>query len=91
MKKVPKNRALRPAKPREGLSLDIVHLTKTKNGYSYGLLVYDLFTLYVSFYPMDNNDSRSVAQCLGKYFALHGVPKSIYTEDCHSFCSSGDS
>jgi hypothetical protein len=91
VKKVPKNRALRPAKPREGLSLDIVCLPKTKNGYSYGLIVYDLFTLYVSFYPMDNNDSRSVAQCLAKYFALHGVPKSIYTEDCRSFRSSVDS
>jgi hypothetical protein len=88
VRRVPKIRALKPPKPREGLSLDIVFLPKSKNGNSYGLLVVDLFTLYVNFYPMKDNSSRSVVQCLIKYFALHGAPKSVYSEDCHSFRSS---
>ena len=90
IKRVPKNKVLKPSKPREGLSLDIVPLPETKDGYSYGLLIVDLLTLYVSFYPLKNNDGKSVESSLKKYFALHGVPKSIYTENCRSFRSCVD-
>ncbi|MFN9897556.1 MAG: integrase zinc binding domain-containing protein, partial [bacterium] len=47
--RVPKIKVLKPSKPREGLSLDLVLLPKTRDGYCYGLLIVDLFTLYVSF------------------------------------------
>ena len=83
--RVPKIKVLKPPKPREGLSLDLVLLPETRDGYCYGLLIVDLFTLYVSFYPLKDKGSVSVAECLQKYFALHGKPKSVFSEDCLSF------
>ncbi len=84
--RVPKIKVLRPSKPREGLSLDIVSLPETRDGHCYGLLIVDLFTLYVSFYPLKDKGSVSVVDCLKKYFALHGKPKSVFSEDCLPFC-----
>ncbi len=34
---------------------------------------------------MKDKGSGSVAECLKKYFALHGKPKSVFSEDCNSF------
>ena len=82
---VTRKRSLKPSKPREGLSLDVIELPESNHGYSYGLLISDLFTLYVSFYPMKDNNSAAVAHCLERYFSAQRTPKSVYTEDSHVF------
>jgi len=82
---VTRKRSLKPSKPREGLSLDVIELPESNHGYSYGLLISDLFTLYVSFYPMKDNNSAAVANCLERYFSAQRTPKSVYTEDSHVF------
>ena len=85
---ISKPKALKPTKPREGLSVDIVELPVTKDGNRYGLLITDLSTLYVTFYPLKDNDEFTVAHCFEQHLALHGVPRSVYTENTHSFARS---
>jgi hypothetical protein len=83
--KVGRERTLKPERPREGISADILYFPKSTSGYTHGLLIGDLFSLYVSFYPMKNKGSAEVAQCFRAYFAAQGVPKSVYTDSDNSF------
>jgi hypothetical protein len=78
-------RTLKPTKPREGISMDIMYLPKSKGGYTHGLLIGDLFSLYVSFYPMKSKSSQEVAKKLNLYISSHGIPKSIYSDSDPSF------
>jgi hypothetical protein len=83
--KVGRERTLKPERPREGISADILYFPKSTSGYTHGLLIGDLFSLYISFYPMKSKGSAEVAQCFRAYFAAQGVPKSIYTDSDNSF------
>ena len=83
--KIGRERTIKPEKPREGISADILYFPKSLKGYTHGLLVADLFSLYVSFYPMKSKNSAEVAQCFRTYFAAQGVPKSLYTDSDQSF------
>jgi hypothetical protein len=80
-----RERTLKPDRPREGISADILYFPKSASGYTHGLLIGDLFSLYVSFYPMKNKGSAETAKCFRSYFAAQGVPKSIYTDSDPSF------
>jgi hypothetical protein len=82
---VGRQRTLKPTKPREGISMDIIYLPKSKGGYTHGLLIGDLFSLYVSFYPMKSKTSQEVAKKLNLYISSHGIPKSIYSDSDPSF------
>jgi hypothetical protein len=83
--KIGRERTLKPEKPREGISADILYFPPSKNSYTHGLLIADLFSLYISFYPMKSKGSGEVAKCLRTYFAGQGIPKSIYTDVDQSF------
>ncbi len=63
----------------EGISMDIMYLPKSKDGNTHGLLIGDLFSLYISFYPMKSKSSTEVAKKLNLYISSHGIPKSIYS------------
>ena len=82
---VGRQRTLKPNKPREGISMDIMYLPKSKNGYTHGLLIGDLFSLYISFYPMKSKTSTEVAKNLNLYMSSHGIPRSIYSDSDPSF------
>ena len=82
---VGRQRSLKPTKPREGVSMDIIYLPKSKDGNTHGLLIGDLFSLYISFYPMKSKTSSEVAKKLNLYISSHGVPKSIYSDSDPSF------
>ena len=82
---VGKARTLKPEKPREGISADILYFPRSTAGYQYGLLVADLYSLYISFYPMKTKNSMEVAKHFRAYFSAQGVPKSIYTDSDQSF------
>ncbi len=49
------------------------------------MLVADLFSLYISFYPKKSKNSAEVANCFRTYFAAQGIPKSINTDPDQSF------
>ncbi len=59
-----RERTLKPAKPREGISMDILYLPRSKDGYTHGLLIGDLFSLYISFYPLKSKSSAAVAKAI---------------------------
>ena len=76
---------LRPEKPRECISLDILYFTKSSRGYLQGLIISDLYSLYISFYPLKDKSSRHVATALGSYISAHGPPRTIYSVKDPSF------
>jgi dUTPase len=80
-----RERTVKPERPREGISADILYFPKSTSNFTHGLLIGDLFSLYVSFYPMKNKGSAEVAKCFRAYFAAQGVPKSVYTDSDPSF------
>ena len=80
-----RERTLRPENPRECISMDILYFPKSKRGYTHGLIISDLYSLYVSFYPLKNKNSRDVAKALRSYVSAHGTPKTVYSDNDPSF------
>ena len=80
-----RERTLRPEKPRECISMDILYFPKSSRGYSHGLIISDLYSLYISFYPLKDKSSRHVATALRSYISAHGPPKTIYSDSDQSF------
>jgi hypothetical protein len=71
-----RERTIKPEKPREGVSADILYFPKSSKGYTHGLLVADLFSLYIySFYPMKSKNSAEVANCFRTYLQRKGYQK----------------
>jgi hypothetical protein len=54
---VGRERTLKPSKPRESISMDILYFPNSSRGHKYGLIVADLYSLYISFYPMKSKSS----------------------------------
>ena len=82
---VGRERTLRPEKPRECVSMDILYFPKSTRGYTHGLIISDLYSLYISFYPLKEKSSRQVANALRSYISAHGPPKTIYSDNDPSF------
>ncbi|MEG1724594.1 MAG: RNase H-like domain-containing protein [Anaerovoracaceae bacterium] len=80
-----KQRTLKPLKPRESISMDILYFPPSNKGYKYGLIIADLFSLYISFYPMKTKNSTEVAKCVRAYFSAHCPPSSVYTDNDPGF------
>jgi hypothetical protein len=62
-----------------------LYFPNSAKGYKYGLIVADLYSLYISFYPMRTKNSSEVAKCLRSYFAAHCPPCAIYSDNDASF------
>jgi hypothetical protein len=46
------NRSFIPTKPRQIISIDILYMPPSSKGYTHGLLIADMFSLYLSFFPL---------------------------------------
>jgi hypothetical protein len=82
---VGRERTLKPSKPRESISMDILYFPKSSKGYSYGLIIADLYSLYISFYPLKSKNSAEIAKNLRSYFAAHCPPAAVYSDNDPSF------
>jgi hypothetical protein len=82
---VGRERTLKPSKPRESVSMDVLYFPQSAKGYKYGLIVSDLYSLYISFYPLRTKNSTEVAKQLGAYIAAHGPPVTVYSDNDPSF------
>ncbi len=80
-----RQRTLKPERPRESISADILYFPKSSSGYTHGLLIADLFSLYVSFFPMRSKNSAEVAKAFDKYLSAMCPPKNLYTDSDQSF------
>jgi hypothetical protein len=65
--------------------MDILYFPKSAKGYQYGLTISDLYSLYISFYPLRTKGSADVAKNLNAYFAAHGPPLYISSDNDPSF------
>jgi hypothetical protein len=65
--------------------MDILYFPTSAKGYRYGLVISDLYSLYISFYPLKTKGSAEVAKNLNAYFAAHGPPLYIYSDNDPSF------
>jgi Integrase zinc binding domain len=72
---------LKPSKPRESISMDILYFPNSSKGYKYGLIVADLYSLYTSFFPMHTKNSSEVADKLRAYFAAHCPPSAVNSDN----------
>ena len=73
-------RSLQPKKPREAISIDILYFLKSSCSHTHGLLVVDLFSLYMSFYPLKSKSSTAVSEGLRVYISQFCAPKHMYCE-----------
>ena len=82
---VGRERSLKPLQPRESVSMDILYFPTSAKGYKYGLIVADLYSLYISFYPMKTKSSAEVAKNMRAYFSAQCPPKTVYSDNDTAF------
>jgi len=82
-----KQRSLQPTKPRESVSMDILYFPKSSRGYTHGLLIVDLFSMYLAFYPLKSKSSGEIAKALRSYFSAFCPPANVYSDVDPSFRS----
>jgi len=82
---VGRQRTLKPTKPREAVSIDVLYFPTSSKGHRYGLIVADLYSLYISFYPMKTKNSAEVAKNLRTYFSSQCPPSTVYSDNDPSF------
>jgi dUTPase len=80
-----KIRSLNPSQPRESISIDIIYFPKSSRGHTHGLLMVDLYSMYLSFTPLKSKSSAAVAKALREYISYFGVPKYVYSDCDQSF------
>ncbi len=78
-------RTVNPTKPREAVSIDILYFPKSTKGHTHGLLIADLYSMYLSFYPLKSKSSETIATALRSYISTQGVPRIVYSDNDPSF------
>jgi dUTPase len=80
-----RERTLKPTKPREAVSIDVLYFPPSAKNSRYGLIVADLYSLYISFYPMRTKNSSEIAKNLRTYFSAQCPPTTVYSDNDPSF------
>ena len=57
----------------------------SSKGHTHGLIIADMFSLYLSFFPLKSKSSTAVAAALRSYLTLQGIPETIYSDNDPSF------
>ena len=78
-------RSHHPTAPRQIISMDILYFPKSSKGYTHGLILYDIFSMYISFFPLKNKSSSQIATALRSFISLQGVPETILSDNDPSF------
>jgi hypothetical protein len=65
--------------------MDILYFPNSSRGHKYGLIIADLYSLYISFYPMTSKNSSKVAKNIRSYITLHCPPAAVYSDNDQSF------
>ncbi len=85
------NRSFIPIKPRQIISIDILYMPPSSKGYTHGLLIADMFSLYLSFFPLKSKTASAISDALRQYICLQGIPEVIYSNNDPSFRGEVDS
>ena len=82
---VGKERSIVPTCPREAISMDILYLPTSTEGHTHALIISDLYSMYLTLYPLKGKTSSAVAKALNSYISTSGIPKIIYSDNDPSF------
>ncbi|GBN62599.1 Uncharacterized protein K02A2.6, partial [Araneus ventricosus] len=75
--------------PGQCIAIDVVgkHPRSTDNK-NFILTIIDHYSRYLEAYPLQNITSRTIINCLNKYFANFGLPKFLITDNATNFISN---
>jgi hypothetical protein len=65
--------------------MDILYMPRSSKGHTHALLIADMFSMYLSFYPLKSKSSAAITDALRLYITTQGVPKIIYSDNDPSF------
>jgi dUTPase len=80
-----RERTLKPTKPRQVYSMDILYLPTSTHGYTHALMIADMYSMYVSFFPLKSKNSTAIATALRSFISFQGVPITLYSDNDPSF------
>jgi hypothetical protein len=55
------------------------------HGHTHGLLIADLYSMYVSFFPLKSKTSHATMTALNSFFSFQGIPSCVYSDNDPSF------
>ncbi|GBL79869.1 Uncharacterized protein K02A2.6, partial [Araneus ventricosus] len=75
--------------PGQCIAIDIVgKLPRSTDNKNFILTIIDHYSRYLEAYPLQNITSRTIINCLNKYFANFGLPKFLITDNASNFISN---
>ncbi|GBM19764.1 Transposon Tf2-8 polyprotein [Araneus ventricosus] len=75
--------------PGQCIAIDIVgKLPRSTDNKNFILTIIDHYSRYLEAYPLQNITSRTIINCLNKYFANFGLPKFLITDNVTNFISN---
>jgi dUTPase len=83
-----KVRSLQPTGPRQYISLDLLYFPLSSRQYEYALIIVDIFSNYISFYPLKSKTSEAIATALNQYISFNGIPLAVYSDNDPAFQGS---
>ncbi|GBL97600.1 Retrovirus-related Pol polyprotein from transposon 412 [Araneus ventricosus] len=71
------------------IAIDVVgKLPRSTDNKNFILTIIDHYSRYLEAYPLQNITSRTIINCLNKYFANFGLPKFLITDNATNFISN---
>ncbi|GBO19224.1 Transposon Tf2-9 polyprotein [Araneus ventricosus] len=75
--------------PGQCIAIDVVgKLPSSTDNKNFILTIIDHYSRYLEAYPLQNITSRTIINCLNKYFANFGLPKFLITDNATNFISN---
>ncbi|GBN30949.1 Transposon Tf2-9 polyprotein [Araneus ventricosus] len=75
--------------PGQCIAIDVVgKLPRSIDNKNFILTIIDHYSRYLEAYPLQNITSRTIINCLNKYFANFGLPKFLITDNATNFISN---
>ena len=76
------------SRPYERIAIDITEMPMSTKGNKYALVAMDYFSKYVHVFPMSNQTTETVADCLMKLVLEQGVPERLHSDQGKQFESA---
>ena len=61
--------------------LDIHHFPTSSQGHTHGLIIFDIFSFYISFIPIKSSSADQIKTAFESYLSMHGIPEIVFTHN----------